>query len=317
MIQFKLKHRESVLISFNLFFIFVTALFGATNQLNSHRGLTSTNNKFTQINASLLASTGILKKIDRFSTQDIEVMNEEFNNSLNKPTVAMANAFIAQGYNDYTFSFQKSYYSLLEVQNPVFPQVKITQYNDSKLGLTKKIVQNNFTLTPEILWIERKYQSKTYKLEQLLEEEIEFDPNAGIPFQFFRFNLTLTNQLTKNLLLIASVKNIDLQDSPLKQNGHTLAAELLAYETNKKYVPSIYFSTQTTKEINWENFIILRNSYYELELSYNSYSDINRRIALLYKSLSFEYLRKNLRDQFTQNFTTPIEGVTLNFKKFY
>jgi hypothetical protein len=265
---------------------------------------------FMTVKLNLTASQNINQEINNFKSQDLNVINEEFERSLNRPIVAIANARIDYRHNNYSFKYHRDYFTLLELQNPVFPRLRITQFNDHKFAYGHIFSRQKLTAYFETQYIQRRYQMKVYELNDILDNRVQFDPEVGKSFNFYRLNTKINYQLQRNNSLFLHAINLDTPTNPIKESSFKIGN--LRRDSFGRYL-WLNSSFNISRFPTWESFIEVEFRYISLKLTTNSFRDINKELKLQYKNLKLSYINKTFRDYKWKKQSSPLEGVSLSY----
>ncbi|MBC77169.1 MAG: hypothetical protein CME64_14250 [Halobacteriovoraceae bacterium] len=255
------------------------------------------------------ASSDLTEKLKLFDSDKIGDIKEGFEKSLESPTIARANFKLSISHNKNVFSYKRQYFALAQAQNPVFPQLKLTQFNDHEISFSRTIKWKRLSLVPTASWVFRRGKIETMKAEQLMEGDFDFNPEAGSPYQFLSLGSVGAYSLDKDKHLIFNINGINVGESIVPEQYYMLGFQ-------KSFISNSFLSTaalQTTSLESWKISFETQLNWFKASLETNSFGDLNHELSLKGFNLELSYFKTTERAPVIQDLGTEVSGVTLNY----
>lgn len=261
----------------------------------------------SELNA--IASADLEKKLELFDSQEIKRIKEGFEKSLDAPTIADARFDLSVHFGKNQIAYGRRYFAMAQAQNPVFPQLKLTQFNDHKFSYAHERQWERFSLISSASWIIRKGEVDTKMLNDFIEDDLEFDPEAGTPYQFLSLDAKGRYDLEKDSFLSFALENINLGESLVNEKYFEIGA-------HKKLSSTIIQSEvalKTTSLEDWKLGLDTKVYFLRVNLETNSYEDFNQELAIEAFNLKLAYFNKFQRSPLFPQDSSKIVGATLSF----
>jgi hypothetical protein len=264
----------------------------------------------TSFELDLVASQNMEEQINNFQSKDLEVINKQFQENLNTPTVALGDIKLNYRYEKFRFKYHRSYFTLIELQNPIFPRIKITQHNDHKFIFGNNFSKNKFNLYLEGQFIKRKFQARIYELDEILNDTIDYNPEDGKVFSFYRLNSQVSYQIKENNDLFIELNNIDSPNNPIKESNYKVGYQREDIVNSNLKLRSSFLVSSFPK---WESTIEIINQHIVLKVGINEFNDTNKQLTLQYNRFKLSYLNKVFRNVNWKRKPSSLEGVSLSY----
>ena len=262
------------------------------------------------IDSSLLYSINLQSKLDNFSSEDLEVINDEFQNSLNRPSIFQGEFNIGFSNNDYSFLYKRDLFTLLEIQNPIFPNLKITQFNDHTLVFKKRFNYEKFSNELSSQFIQRGFAQNIYDTNDLISDNIDFSLENGEKSTFARLSSKTSYILNSSLQLNFELNNLDIGDNPLFETY-----SLIGISDERNFLTNITSSSSVDYiSYNFLNFKNqLSNDYFIFLLELNTLNDFNKSLGFKLFGINITYSQKTLRHYAFIEKSSKAEGINLSY----
>jgi len=284
--------------------------FSFSNTIGHHFKPSNSFQKTFILDTSLLYSTNLQSKLDNFSSENLEIINDEFQNSLNHPSILQGEFNIGFSLNDYSFLYKKDIFTLLEIQNPVFPNLKITQFNDHVLIFKKRFHYEKFSNELSSQFIQRGFAQNTYDTNDLISDNIEFSIENGEKSTFARLSSKTSYILNSSLQLNFEFNNLDTSENPIFETYSLIGI------SDKR---TVFKNITTSSSVDYISYNFLNfknqisNDYFIILLELNTLNDFNKNLGFKFFGTNITYSQKTLRHYAFIEKSSKAEGINLSY----